>query len=103
MSGIKGPGGKKTGTVSNSKVRVDKKTDADHSPRVVAEDHLDVSASAQQIDGLFQQLADMEEVNVARVRSVRESIKKGNFPIDYQRLADKILELSDELNSENDD
>lgn len=102
MSGIKGTGGKKTGSVGNSKVSVDKKTGVDCSPRV-AEDHLDVSASAQQIDGLFQQLTDMEEVNAARVKSVRESIKKGNFPIDYQRLADKILELSDELNSENDD
>ena len=102
MSGIKGTGGKKTGSVGTSKVSVDKKTGVDRSPRV-AEDHLDVSASAQQIDGLFQQLTDMEEVNAARVKSVRESIKKGNFPIDYQRLADKILEISDELNSENDD
>ncbi|WP_163372216.1 flagellar biosynthesis anti-sigma factor FlgM [Endozoicomonas acroporae] len=102
MSSIKGPGGKKTGAVNSSKVRVEKSVAVDRSPRV-AEDRLNVSASAQQIDELFQQLADLEDVNAARVKSVRESIKKGNFPIDYQRLADKILELSDELNSENDD
>ncbi|USE37628.1 flagellar biosynthesis anti-sigma factor FlgM [Endozoicomonas sp. SCSIO W0465] len=102
MSSIKGPGGKKAGAVNSSKVRVEKSAAVDRSPRV-AEDRLNVSASAQQIDELFQQLADLDDVNAARIRSVRESIKKGNFPIDYQRLADKILELSDELNSENDD
>ncbi|MGB0360862.1 MAG: flagellar biosynthesis anti-sigma factor FlgM [Endozoicomonas sp.] len=102
MSRIKGTGSKKAGVVTGTKSRVEKKPGADHAPRV-AEDRLNVSASAQQIDDLFQQLSDLDDINVARVKSARESIKKGNFPIDYQRLADKILELSDELNSENDD
>ncbi|WP_067515257.1 flagellar biosynthesis anti-sigma factor FlgM [Endozoicomonas ascidiicola] len=102
MSSIKGTGGKKAGAVSGAKPRVDKKTGVSSVPRV-AEDRLNVSASAQQIDDLFQQLSDLDDVNAARVKSVRESIKKGNFPIDYQRLADKILELSDELNAEDDD
>lgn len=101
MSSIKRTGSKKTGAIASPRTGVDKNRPATGSAGI-EEDRLEVSAEAQKIDELFQQLADVDEVNSARVESIRKSLKKGNFPIDYQQLADKILELSDELNRDDD-
>lgn len=96
MPGINRTGSKKAASpiAGQRAVKNDVKAAA---PPKVNDDRLRLSGEAQNIEELFQSLSDIDEIDRKKVESIRLAIKKGEMPVDYQMLANKILELSDDF------
>jgi negative regulator of flagellin synthesis FlgM len=65
--------------------------------RSVAEDKLHLTGSARGIAALEQSLKDLPAVDETRVAAVRERIESGNYKVDPQRIADKLMHLESQL------
>ncbi|WOG29078.1 flagellar biosynthesis anti-sigma factor FlgM [Endozoicomonas sp. 8E] len=96
MPGINRTGPKKAASPIANQHAV--KNDAKNvEPPKVNNDRLQLSGEAQNIEELFQSLSAIDEIDSKKVESIRRAIKKGEMPVDYQVLANKILELSDDF------
>lgn len=72
------------------------------SPEVVAKsDHSDqvrLSASSKSIQQIEAEINAMPEVNDATVERIRSAIENGDYKIDYEKLAGKMLDFEEHLN-----
>lgn len=57
----------------------------------VSQDRFDLSSTSQQLDALIASLKDEPEVNVARVMYFKAEMELGNYQIDSQKIAKKLL------------
>ncbi|WP_422135161.1 flagellar biosynthesis anti-sigma factor FlgM [Endozoicomonas sp. ALD040] len=96
MPGINRTGPKKAASPIASQRAVKNDAKAVEPPKV-NNDRLQLSGEAQNIEELFQSLSAIDEIDSKKVESIRRAIKKGEMPVDYQVLANKILELSDDF------
>ncbi|WP_252178605.1 flagellar biosynthesis anti-sigma factor FlgM [Endozoicomonas sp. 4G] len=96
MSGINRTGSKKAASPIIAQPAVKNGAKAVEPPKV-NDDRLRLSGEAQNIEELFQSLSAIDEIDQKKVESIRQAIKKGEMPVDYQMLANKILELSDDF------
>ena len=70
-------------------------------PQKLSDDQLQISSEVEQLDHLLQSLEQVDEVDQKRIESIRQAIKSGDLTVNFQQLAQKIMELSDEFNNRN--
>ncbi|MDD7804840.1 MAG: flagellar biosynthesis anti-sigma factor FlgM [Endozoicomonas sp. (ex Botrylloides leachii)] len=99
MSKVNRSGLTKTGAVSRTKDRSVKQRPESGSTGLKKED-FELSPEARHMDELFQKMVNIGDIDAARVASIKQALAKGGLPIDYQQLASKIFELSDEINND---
>ncbi|WP_430459846.1 flagellar biosynthesis anti-sigma factor FlgM [Thalassolituus sp. LLYu03] len=61
-------------------------------------DQVKLSASSKSMQQIEAEIRDMPEVDDATVERIRTAIEKGEYKIDYSRLAGKMLDFEDDLN-----
>ena len=82
-----GSAGQTTNNPANS-TKVDATVDA--SPRG-SEDTVQLSDQAQDIARIQRALAQLPEIDEARVKEIRDQIANGTYTVDVEALAEKIL------------
>lgn len=66
-------------------------------PPPVKADSVSLTDQAQQLNQVQQQLVKQPSVNQDRVANVRKAIEEGQYKVDPERLAKKLLEFEDSL------
>tara|TARA_B100001109_G_scaffold255677_1_gene260040 strand:+ start:98370 stop:98720 length:351 start_codon:yes stop_codon:yes gene_type:complete len=61
-------------------------------------DQVKLSASSKSIQQIEAEIRDMPEVDDATVDRIRSAIQNGEYKIDYDKLAGKMLSFEDKLN-----
>lgn len=59
-----------------------------------------ITASARQLAALEQSMRDLPAIDQARVDQVSERLQNGNYRIDADKIAGKLLQLEQELDQE---
>ncbi|ROQ20435.1 FlgM family anti-sigma-28 factor [Marinimicrobium koreense] len=70
---------------------------AGSSPRPASRDSVELSAEAQSMNRLEENLAQLPDVDVERVASLKQAIAEGRFEIDPERIAQNMLNQDDLL------
>ena len=96
MSKVNRTGPSRPGSITRTQDRAVKQRTKSKSPGLQKED-FELSVEARQMDDLLHTLTEVGEINAGRVEMIKAALKNGELPIDYQQLANKILELSDEV------
>ncbi|MDK2779472.1 MAG: flagellar biosynthesis anti-sigma factor FlgM [Pseudomonadota bacterium] len=63
-----------------------------------AGDQVKLSSSSKSIQQIEAEIRDMPEVDDATVERIRSQIESGEYKIDYDKLAGKMLSFEDNLN-----
>lgn len=61
-------------------------------------DQVKLSASTKSIQQIEAEIRDMPDVDDATVERIRGAIERGEYKIDYEKLAGKMLDFEDDLN-----
>lgn len=61
-------------------------------------DQVKLSASSKSIQQIEAEIRDMPEIDDATVERIRGAIERGEYKIDYDKLAGKMLDFEDRLN-----
>lgn len=61
-------------------------------------DRVKLSASSKSIQQIEAEISNMPEVNDATVERIRNAISNGEYKIDYEKLAGKMLDFEGRLN-----
>jgi negative regulator of flagellin synthesis FlgM len=61
------------------------------------QDRVELSQGAQVLQSLASEVADLPAVDTARVDDIRRAISEGRYHVDPVRLAQKFLELENDL------
>lgn len=69
------------------------KSTADQSSSDSSKDTVQLSDSQQLFDTMANKIADLPDVNTDRVNELKAAIQRGEYKIDADALADKLLEL----------
>lgn len=70
---------------------------AGNSPRPASRDSVELSAEAQSMNRLEENLAQLPDVDAERVASLKQAIAEGRFEIDPERIAQNMLNQDDLL------
>ncbi|WP_300426021.1 flagellar biosynthesis anti-sigma factor FlgM [Thalassolituus sp.] len=62
-------------------------------------DQVKLSASSKSIQQIEAEIKDMQDVDDATVERIRSAIQNGEYKIDYEKLAGKMLDFEDRLDS----
>ncbi len=95
---------KLTGGVDTSARSRNEPVAADKAPATKAQesagltDQVKLSASSKSIQQIEAEIRDMPEVDDATVERIRGAIERGEYKIDYEKLAGKMLDFEDRLN-----
>ena len=60
-------------------------------------DSVELSAAAQQLSSLQDELASISAVDMGKVDEIRQAISNGSYKIDAQKIADSLLALEGEF------
>ena len=60
------------------------------------EDEINISSKAKEIQELEQNIQDKSDIREERVNQIKSQIKKGTYEIESEKIAEKILEDSQE-------
>ena len=61
-------------------------------------DQVKLSASSKSIQQIEAEIRDMPDVDDATVERIRSAIENGDYKIDYEKLAGKMLDFEERLN-----
>ena|SRR5690606_17806350 len=64
----------------------------------VATDQVKLSNSSKSMQQIEAEIRDLPEVDDAAVERIRGAIERGEYKIDYEKLAGKMLDFEDRLN-----
>ncbi len=92
INGLNGANSYQT-SLRNDKSNTDNSTDNPTSSSGSAEGSVKISQQARQLNDIQQTLLDTPEVDQNKVEAIRQSIENGQYEIDSQAIADKIIEL----------
>ena len=62
-----------------------------------SEDQVNLSASSKSIQQAEAKIRSMSEIDDATVERIRTALEKGEYKIDYEKLAGKMLAFEDKL------
>ena len=62
-----------------------------------ANDLLDLTGKAKELQSLQQDLAKSPEFDAARVSELRQAIADGRYEVNAERIADKLLDIESKL------
>jgi len=60
-------------------------------------DSVTLSEQSQQLNGLFQQIDSLPEVNQAKISAIKDAIAKGQYPLDPEKIAANLVKLEKSL------
>jgi len=95
---------KLTGGVDNNTRTRNEPVSKDPAPTAKAQesagftDQVKLSASSKSIQQVEAEIREMPDVDDATVERIRIAIDKGEYKIDYEKLAGKMLDFEDRLN-----
>lgn len=78
------------------KVYGDQKENNNVQQHNTAEDEINISSKAQEIQELEQNLQDTTDIREEKVNNLKNAIEEGTYDIDPEQIAEKILEDSQE-------
>ena len=82
-------------TVEMSKAMIEKKTQSDKlaasSPSILSEPKVDAVLTSKSKEAL-KVMAENPSINMEAVDKIKQKIKNGEYPIAFDKLADKLLE-----------
>ena len=82
-------------TLEMSKAMIEKKMQSDKlaasSPSVLSEPKVDAVLTSKSKEAL-KVMAENPSINMEAVERIKQKIKNGEYPIDFDKLADKLLE-----------
>ena len=61
-------------------------------------DQVKLSASSKSIQQIEAEIKDMKDVDDATVERIRSAIQNGDYKINYEKLAGKMLDFEDRIN-----
>ena len=61
-------------------------------------DSVRISDSANSLREMESRLEETESFDQAKVESIKQALAEGRYPVDSQRLAEKFLQLEDQIN-----
>ena len=61
------------------------------STRLKRKDEINISDEAKEIQSLMKKLKDMPEVRQEKINEIKEKINSGNYEIDPEKIAEKML------------
>lgn len=64
-----------------------------------SDDSVSLTGKASQISQLIQQMKSSPVVDPSRVAPVKEKVAKGEYEVEYQRVADKMLDFESSYQS----
>jgi len=67
------------------------KTKENESTRLKRKDEINISDEAKEIQSLMKKLKDMPEVRQEKINEIKEKINSGNYEIDPEKIAEKML------------
>lgn len=62
-----------------------------------SEDKVSLTDTATKMQGLQQQVSDASAVDSEKVEAIRAAIAEGNYPVDSEKLAQKMIDLEGQL------
>ena len=71
--------------------------DAERASQAQTSDQLSLTSSAQLLKELNEAIAASPEVDQSRVDAIKQAIADGSYEVDSGRIADKLLNLDDQL------
>jgi negative regulator of flagellin synthesis FlgM len=91
--------------IGSGQIRDQNRTPSSDSTRSASEstksaaqqDRVELSQGAQVLQSLASEVADLPAVDTARVDDIRRAISEGRYHVDPVRLAQKFLELENDL------
>ncbi|MCK5335947.1 MAG: flagellar biosynthesis anti-sigma factor FlgM [Gammaproteobacteria bacterium] len=60
-------------------------------------DTVSITSEANRIRELQSSLANVSDINLEKVESIKKEIANGNYPIDHERIASNLLDLEKTL------
>ena len=78
-------------TARSEAVRPTSNTSAEPTPNPVSSDSVSLSPQAQSISRLESAVANVPDVDSARIDAIREAIDSGQYQIDPEAIADSII------------
>lgn len=66
-------------------------------PKERSQDGVQLSESMQALQAADKRLAETPEVDTQRVEALRAAIENGSYRIDYQRVAERLLDFEQSL------
>lgn len=82
----------------NEPLAADKAPAAKVQQSAVATDQVKLSNSSKSMQQIEAEIRDLPEVDDAAVERIRGAIERGEYKIDYEKLAGKMLDFEDRLN-----
>lgn len=83
----------------NEPVAADKSSAAKaQQPAASSTDQVKLSNSSKSMQQIEAEIRDLPEVDDAVVERIRGAIERGEYKIDYEKLAGKMLDFEDRLN-----
>ncbi len=68
-------------------------------PAKTTEDVVNISPQASTLKSLESKIGKQPDINQERVANIRKAIAEGRYPVDAEKLAQKLLEMDDLLGS----
>ncbi len=62
-------------------------------------DRVDITSVAKEITKAFESSKSSSPINEERVNAVKKALKEGNYPIDAQRIAKKMIQMEKQFNN----
>ncbi len=62
-------------------------------------DRVDITSVAKEITKAFESSKSPSPINEERVNAVKKALKEGNYPIDAQRIAKKMIQMEKQFNN----
>lgn len=74
--------------------------DSAHSDKTQSTSDTQITESARQLAALEQTVRDLPAIDQARVEQVSQRIRDGSYQVDPAKVADKLLQLEQELDKD---
>lgn len=99
---IRGATGKPAGTATNKTKNTQGGKSVQSSASQAAsqdDDSVELTEEVSRIQQIEQSLASIPVVNAGRVKAVSNSLEDGSYRVDAEKVADKIIEMEQELDA----
>jgi negative regulator of flagellin synthesis FlgM len=93
MSEINGIGPTQITAIDSANVEQTHRTENIQAPTALADNAIELSPEAQNIQKIEQKIIDLPDVDLERVHALKSSIEGGQYKVDTQQLSNKMINL----------
>lgn len=95
MSDINGINPNQINGIEASSLEQTEKVSETAQANTVAQDSIELSQDAENLQRIEQQIKDLPDVDMERVNAIKAQIEQGHYEVKAQSLADKLLALEE--------